>query len=243
MEQSGESEPLPPRFGRIAAVVNVASGGVDAQAGQRLKRLLQTHGHEVEPKIATGADVEALLQDALAERPDLLIVLAGDGTLARSAQLCGDKGVLLAALPGGTMNMLPFALHGRRAWHEALEGVLVGGREVAVSGGVVAGRSFYVAAILGSPALFADAREAMRRGKLRLAVLRARRALLRAFKGRLRFALDGGRRRKGEALSLMCPLVSRAMDADIGLEAATLNPQGRAGRLSPWRRGADRRVA
>ena len=43
-----------------------------------------------------------------------------------------------------------------------------------VSGGEVGGRSFYVAAILGAPALWADAREAMRKGKLRLAVLRAR---------------------------------------------------------------------
>ena len=95
-----------------------------------------------------------------------------------------------------------------------------------VSGGEVGGHGFYVAAILGAPALWADAREAVRKGKPKLAVLRARRALMRAFKGRLRYELDGGERRKAEALTLMCPLVSKGLDEDVGLEAAALDPKG-----------------
>ncbi|MFW8369218.1 hypothetical protein ACOICT_29645, partial [Klebsiella pneumoniae] len=59
-----------------------------------------------------------------------------------------------------------------------------------VSGGEWQGEEFYFAAILVSPALWAPAREAIRPGKVKLAVQYARRALKRAFSGRLRFKLD-----------------------------------------------------
>jgi diacylglycerol kinase family enzyme len=94
-----------------------------------------------------------------------------------------------------------------------------------VSGGEVAGHLFFVAAILGSPALWAPAREAARSGQFRLAVMRAQRALKRAFSGRLRFSLDGRPTQKSEALTLMCPLVSSALSEDErALEAAALDP-------------------
>ena len=213
------------RLNKVAAVLNAASGGVGPDAVQRMKAIAAEHGLELEPRAVQPADLVDALKAAVAERPDLLLVLAGDGTLALAADLCGPHGPLLAALPGGTMNMLAFALNGRRAWPEALSAILQTGRELEVSGGEVGGRGFYVAAVLGAPALWADAREAVRKGKLRLAVLRARRALMRAFKGRLRFELEGGERRKARALTLMCPLVSRGVDEDVGLEAAVLNPK------------------
>jgi diacylglycerol kinase family enzyme len=216
----------PLRLGKVAAVLNTASGGVDAHAAERMKAIAAEQGLALEPRAVLPQDIKGALRAAVDEGPDLLIVLAGDGTLALAAEMCGSDGPLLAALPGGTMNMLPHALNGRRSWPDALKAILQGGQELEVSGGEVGGRSFYVAAILGAPALWADAREAVRKGKLRLAVLRARRALLRAFKGRLRFALDGGARGKAEALTLMCPLVSRALHEDVGLEAATLDPRG-----------------
>jgi diacylglycerol kinase family enzyme len=94
-----------------------------------------------------------------------------------------------------------------------------------ISGGEVGGRLFFVAAILGSPALWATAREAARAGRMDIAVARARRALKRAFSGRLRFSLDGRPEIKAEALTLMCPLVSTALDAEErALEAAALDP-------------------
>ena len=213
------------RLQRVGAVLNAASGSVDPRAVEQMRSIAAEYGVDLQPRAVQPADLAGALQAALAEQPDALFVLAGDGTLGLSARLCGADGPLLAALPGGTMNMLPFALNGRRAWPEALRAILETGRELPVSCGEVNGMTFYVAAILGAPALWADAREAVRHGKFRLAVLRARRAILRAFKGRLRFALDGGERRKAEALTLMCPLVSRGLDEDIGLEAATLNPR------------------
>jgi diacylglycerol kinase family enzyme len=49
----------------------------------------------------------------------------------------------------------------------------------------------------------------------------------RAFHGRLRYALDGGERRKSEALVCMCPLTSRAhSNEEHALEAAALDLSG-----------------
>ena len=97
-----------------------------------------------------------------------------------------------------------------------------------VSGGEISGRTFYVAAILGAPALWAEAREAVREKQILTAARRGVRAARRAFSGRLRFALDGGAVEKAEALSLLCPLISKAMDEQTALEAAVIDP-------SEWR--------
>jgi diacylglycerol kinase family enzyme len=91
---------------------------------------------------------------------------------------------------------------------------------------VVDGRSFYVAAILGPPALWAEAREAARVGRLSLAARKAKVAWSRSLGGQLSFSLDSGRRSRVEALSLICPLVSRALNADEPmLEAAAILPR------------------
>nr|MEA2798514.1 hypothetical protein [Phenylobacterium sp.] len=124
----------------------------------------------------------------------------------------------------GTMNMLPHAIYGQRSWQAALAIALEQGHEQPIGGGEVDGHRFLVAAILGSPALWAPAREAARFGKPKLAWLRARRALRRAFSGRLRYILDAGPREKAEALIFMCPLTSRVMNNDeAALEAAALD--------------------
>jgi diacylglycerol kinase family enzyme len=122
------------------------------------------------------------------------------------------------------MNMLPKALYGTADWKLALRRALEEGEPQSVSGGEVSGEYFYCAAILGSPALWAPAREAMRTGKVKLAWAYARRALKRAFSGRLRFSLDGGDKRRAEALVLISPMISKAMEEPNGLEAAAMDP-------------------
>jgi diacylglycerol kinase family enzyme len=127
------------------------------------------------------------------------------------------------------MNMLPHAIYGVRSWQEALSLALDKGYERPIGGGAVDGHSFLVAAIFGSPALWAPAREAARHGQPRVAWMRARRAMRRAFSGRLRYTLDGGERRKAEAMIFMCPLTSRALNNDeTALEAAALDINGAA---------------
>ena len=229
---------------RVILLANPASGSVGARAPSEAEAILAQYDLEAEVVVLEGETVDDQITTAIEAGPDAILVLAGDGTAGSVASRAGPDGPLVAPLPGGTMNMLPKALYGTGDWKEALRRALEEGEAQYVSGGQVAGRSFYCVAILGSPALWAPAREAIRSGKLKLAFMHARRALRRAFTGRVRYSLDGSRRRKTEALALICPLISRAMTEPVGLEAAAMDPAdaGEAFRLaahalfSDWRR-------
>ena len=212
-------------FERVAVVVNPAAGSAGSGAASEVARLLDEAGVAGAVFTPDSKGLEACLNAAIDSGPDLLMIVAGDGTARAAAERAGPKGPLLAPLPGGTMNMLPNALYGGRDWKTAMADILSDGVERNISGGEIDGRAFYVAAILGSPALWAEAREAAREGDLRGALDRARRALRRAFSTRLRFSLGGRPRGKAEALALMCPLVSSALADDEGyLEAAAIDP-------------------
>lgn len=210
---------------RVEIVANIASGSVGADAQAVAERILAEHGVAGAVHTPGDGELEACLRAAIDRSPDAVFVIAGDGTARAAAEMSGPDGPPIAPLPGGTMNMLPKAFYGERLWPEAMVECLTSGQPRMVSGGEVAGRLFFVAAILGSPALWADAREAARAGQVRLAAMRAHRAFRRAFSGRLRFTLDGRPKQKTEALTLMCPLVSSVLDEDErALEAAALDP-------------------
>lgn len=213
----------------VEVVVNVASGGVGPDAPAEAERILSEFGLAHHVWAPEPEDVSSCLAQAIARSPDLLVVLAGDGTARAAAELCGPDGPMIAPLPGGTMNMLPHAIYGLRPWPAALRLALEHGYEQPIGGGEIGGARFLVAAILGPPALWAPAREAARFGKPRVAWMRARRALRRAFQGRLRYSLDGHERQKAEAMIFMCPLTSRALSSDdAALEAAALDVHGAA---------------
>lgn len=210
-------------------MVNLASGSVGPDAPEVMAGVLAEFGFDSVIHTPAPDELRDRLKASVDAGPDLLIVLAGDGTARAAAELCGPNGPMIAPLPGGTMNMLPHAVYGARPWEEALRMALTEGRERDIGGGCVEGHRFLVAAILGAPALWAPAREAARYGNPKLAWLWARRAMTRAFKGRLRYSLDSGRRGKAEALALICPIASKVMHAeDPCLEAAALNPHGTA---------------
>lgn len=212
---------------RVRAIVNPAAGSVGPGAAAELEQLVAEHGLDVEVEAVEPTTLQRALESAMAAAPDLLIVLAGDGTAQAAANLCGPEGPLLAPLPGGTLNMLPHALYGPGDWKASLRRALTEGVETPVSGGEIEGLRFHVAAILGAPALWAEAREAARMGQLQLSWRKARHALARAFSSELSFSLDGGPPQTARALALMCPLVSRAMSSDErALEAVALNPHG-----------------
>lgn len=199
------------------------------EAPELARRILAEHGLAGRVWTPDDGDLPDILRRAVDAGPDLLAVLAGDGTARAAAELCGPKGPLVAPLPGGTMNMLPQAVYGELAWPEALQAILAQGQVRMLGGGEVEDRLFLVAAILGSPALWAPAREAVRKGRLDLALTRARRAWSRAFTGRLRYRFPGGPSGKAEALAFLCPPISRALaDDDQALEAAALDPSGAA---------------
>lgn len=209
---------------RIVVLVNPLSGSVGPRAAGEVRKLLKDYPCEAEVVELVGDTLNAQIDEALATKPDVLFVLAGDGTARAAASKAGPSGPLVAPLPGGTMNMLPKALYGTTDWKVALRDALENGSARCVSGGVVEGQAFYCAGIFGSPALWAPAREAVREGKLGLAWTYGRRALRRAFSGKIRVELDLGKPRRSEALALISPMISRALDEPVGLEAAAMNP-------------------
>jgi diacylglycerol kinase family enzyme len=212
------------RFKKVEVVANIASGSVGRDVQAVAEKIFADHGVAAHVCAPESGDIDACLRAAVDSSPDLLVIIAGDGTARAAAELCGPDGPVIAPLPGGTMNMLPHAIYGRRSWQDALSVALAQGTPRPLGGGEVEGHRFLVAAILGAPALWAPAREAARHGKARLALANARRALRRAFTGRLRYAFDSGARGKAEALSFMCPRVSPVLDnADQALEAAALD--------------------
>lgn len=213
----------------MEVVANLASGSVGKDAPAEVEKIFADFGARVNVCAPQSKELSRCLQAAVDAAPDLLVILAGDGTARAAAELCGPEGPIIAPLPGGTMNLLPHAIYGRRSWQDALSIAMAQGQAKMLGGGQVEAHRFLVAAILGSPALLAPAREAVRVGKRRLAWIRARRALRRAFTGRLRYMLDAGPREKAEALCFFCPLASRALaDDEQALEAAALDVKGAA---------------
>ncbi len=215
-------------LGRVIMLVNPLSGGVGPGAADEAAAILAEYACDSTLVALEGGQFDVQIQAALDAGPDALFILAGDGTAGTIASRAGPDGPLIAPLPGGTMNMLPKALYGTADWKAALRLALEEGAPQCVAGGEVSDGSFkqafYCAAILGSPALWAPAREAVREGKFGLAWAYGRRAIRRAFSGRLRFSLDGRPNRRAEALVLISPMISKAMDENTGLEAASMNP-------------------
>src|SRR5690606_8977715 len=107
-------------IGSIVLLVNPASGGVGPRAAAEAEALLADYGCDSRVIPLEAGDIDAQIDAALAARPDLIIVLAGDGTARAVAARAGPDGPLVAPLPGGTMNMLPKALYGTSDWKEAL---------------------------------------------------------------------------------------------------------------------------
>ncbi|KQW81990.1 diacylglycerol/lipid kinase family protein [Brevundimonas sp. Root1279] len=213
---------------RVIMLVNPLSGSVGSGAPAEAEALLSQYACEASVEVLDAGRFDAQIDAALEARPDVLFVLAGDGTAGTIASKAGPDGPLIAPLPGGTMNMLPKALYGTTDWKAALKSALEEGAPQSVAGGEVddgqTRQAFYCAAIFGSPALWAPAREAIRVGKLGLAWAYARRAFRRAFSGRIRYILDGRPERRSEALVLISPMISRVMEENTGLEAAAMNP-------------------
>jgi diacylglycerol kinase family enzyme len=208
----------------VHAVINPASGGVGPGAADELAALFAERGLEHRVSVLEPRRFERTVRAAVDAGPDLVAVLGGDGTARRVAELCGPQGPLVAPLSGGTMNKLGRALYGPAPWREALTGALGGGAARWMPGGEVGGHAFFCSAVLGSPALWARAREAIRSRQLGRAWRRAAVARRRAFQDDLRYRFDGAEAGRGLVIGLICPTVSRALSEDEGaLEAAVLD--------------------
>lgn len=211
-----------PSLRRIEAVVNAASGSVGAGAAEALSAIVAEHGYALNLAAPAPDEIGAAVKAAVDAAPDLVLILAGDGTARLAAELSGRDGPLIAPLPGGTMNMLPHALYGHVSWQAALTAALTTGQARDVCGGRVGEHTFYVAAILGAPALWGHAREAVRAGDLPAAWRRASYALRRAFTGEVRYRLDAKTTGEAEALVLLSPMVAKTAEREDALQVAAL---------------------
>ena len=210
--------------GRVIAVLNTGSGSCGASSEDEARQILSAAGlADFETMCVEPSQVDAALT-AAAARADILVVLGGDGTIGRAATICGRAGPHLIPLPGGTMNMLTKALYGTAVWQTALKYTLARPKAKTVSGGDALGHRFYCAAILGSPSLWADAREAVREGHFVEAAKRAVTASRRSFSDGIEYDF-GDAAGAAQAVAVICPLISQELHVeDAVLEAVALDP-------------------
>ena len=73
------------------------SGSVGPNAPDEVRAILAEFDLQGRVHDAAAEGVEACLRAALAARPDLLIVLAGDGTARAAAEMAGPRGPLIVS--------------------------------------------------------------------------------------------------------------------------------------------------
>jgi diacylglycerol kinase family enzyme len=127
------------------------------------------------------------------------------------------------------MNMFPRALYGDVSWEDALKNTLAAPSAKVLSGGRVMDRQFFVAAIIGAPALWAESRESMREGNIVDAIEKGRVAFRKMFETKVQYVISAGIKGEAEAMALICPLISEEMfDSEQSLEAAVIDVESAA---------------
>jgi diacylglycerol kinase family enzyme len=215
---------------KVGVIINTSSGGCDSESEAKMLAKLKGAGI-VEPTIwCGGADkMEPSFAEAAGEKLEVLIVLGGDGTIRTAAEACAEKGPYLIPLPGGTMNMLPRALYGDVSWEDALKNTLVAPSVKVLSGGRVADKQFFIAAIVGAPALWAEPRESIREGDIIDAIKKGSVAFQKMFETKVQYLISGEIKGEAEAVALICPLISEEMsESEQALEAAVIDVESAA---------------
>jgi diacylglycerol kinase family enzyme len=215
---------------KVGAIINTSSGGCDLESEQKMLSILNRAGI-VESKAWCGdaEEMERSFAEAAGQKLEVLIVLGGDGTIRTAAEACAEKGPYLIPLPGGTMNMLPRALYGDVSWEDALKNTLAAPSAKVLSGGRVADKQFFIAAIVGAPALWAEPRESIREGDIIDAIKKGSVAFQKMFERKVQYLISGEIKGEAEAVALICPLISEEMsDSEQALEAAVIDVESAA---------------
>jgi diacylglycerol kinase family enzyme len=210
---------------RIGAIINTSSGGCDSKSEAELVDILQ-HAGLINCKTwcCQASDIGRSFAEAATHEFGLLIVLGGDGTIRTAAEACSRAGSYLIPLPGGTMNMLPRALYGDISWQHALENTVADPATKVLSGGRVADNLFFVAAVIGAPALWVETRESIRKGDVRGAVEKGVVALQTMFDTKIQYSISPEINGEAEVVAVICPLISEEMsESEQALEAAAID--------------------
>ena len=215
---------------KVGAIVNTSSGSCDLESEEKMLNTLKGAGI-AEPRIwcGRGDQMAPFFAEAVGQKLDVLIVLGGDGTIRTAAQACAEEGPYLIPLPGGTLNILSRALYGDVSWEDALKNILAAPSVRALSGGQVADKQFFIAAIVGAPSLWAEARESIREGEIVDAIKKGGVAFQNMFETKVQYLISEKIKGEAEAVVLICPLISEGMsDLEQALEAAVIDVESAA---------------
>lgn len=204
--------PIPQADAKALILFNSKAGSVNPGDEEKLIEAVRAAGIEKFAMVGPEKLTEKLLRRA--SEFDVIIVLGGDGTARSVAELAPRDGPPMILLPGGTLNVLPRALYGERAWPEALREALERGVVKRLAAGTANGSPFFVAAIFGAPTLFARAREAAREGRWVVAARRFRNFTQLAFSRSLRARPDRALAQKAAAVGVLCPSFSGEVTGD-----------------------------
>ena len=238
---------------KVGAIINTSSGGCDSESEAEMLDILKSagvthcktwgggsdqielgfgHADKVLRKRRAGGQHAFLLtgsRPVATHKPNMLVVLGGDGTIRTAAEACTGTDTYLLPLPGGTLNMLPRALYGDVAWQDALRITLTEPLTKALSAGRTGDELFFVAAVVGAPGLWMEARESIRERNIVDAVEKSAVAFQAIFETKIRYSISSGTGGEADVLAVICPLVSEAMlDSEQALEAAAVDVENAA---------------
>jgi diacylglycerol kinase family enzyme len=93
---------------KVGAVINTSSGGCDADSEAEMRHIFKSAGvTNYKTWCGESHQMERAFAEAATEKPKMLAVLGGDGTIRTAAEACTGTDTSLLPLPGGTLNMLP----------------------------------------------------------------------------------------------------------------------------------------
>lgn len=210
---------------RFGAIINTSSGGCRPESEAEMLDIMRHAGvGDCKAWCGRADQIGRAFADAATHQLEVLIVLGGDGTIRTAAGACAGTDTYLLPLPGGTMNMLPRALYGEAVWQETLKAALADPATKTLSGGRVGHELFFVAAIVGAPALWIEAREAARERDIVDVVEKSSVALKAMFDTKVQYSISPEINGEAEVVAVICPLVSERMsDSEQALEAAAIN--------------------
>ena len=186
-------------------------------------------GFAVQPRITSSRELTQVLQEVATQRPDVIFVGGGDGSISTAAHVLAGTGLPLGVLPLGTLNHFARDLGVPLDWREAIA-ALAAGATRPIDVGEVNGRIFINNCSLGSYAEAVRKRDLLRRmhgakkwWAMTLATIAVFRRLRRI---RVRVVADG------KTLSLRSPFVVIANNRYSGrLFDHSLRPRLDEGRL------------
>jgi diacylglycerol kinase family enzyme len=210
---------------KFGAIINTSSGGCDTESEKEILDILKGAGvTNCKTWCGESDQIEQAFAEAATHKPQILVVLGGDGTIRTAAHACTGTDTYLLPLPGGTLNVLPRALYGDSSWQETLKKTLANPLKRELSGGRVGDKLFFVAAVVGAPGLWMEAREAIRKGDILNAVGKAGVAFEAMFDTTIQYFISPEVNGEAEVVAVICPLVSEQLsESEQTLEAAAID--------------------